>query len=318
MFFAFIPICSAEKLPEIKFDDTSYNFGIAGPGEEIKHIFKFINTGTSLLEIENISTDCGCTAALISNQKILPNGKGEIEITFKTGRYEGKQKGTITIYSNDLNNKKVSLIVEGEVKRDIAVIPEGLALGDIEQGKSINNTVKILQLSSEALVINKLEFNKKYIDVKKSLFEDKNSRGIKLDISLKDNILAGIFNEIITIHTNLKKYPKLDIPIWGNIIGGIQVIPSSFSFGKVLKGVKFSEYITILSKDKKNLEGLKITCDLPFIKTNLLPDKDNKSIKIELYVDKISPSGKISSQLTIHTNDPLQKIIKIPIYGLIK
>lgn len=318
----FFPIFSAElcadQKPRIVFEETSYDFGIAGPGEKITHTFRFANPGSGMLKIEKVSTDCGCTAALVSEKEIPPEGKGAIKAVFETRRYEGKQEKTITVYSNAPDNPKTDIIIKGTIKRDVAVVPQGIHFRDVEKGETVTGSVKLLQLSQDKLILQRVQVNEKYMTVKTAPFTEENSRGIRIDIILKPSVPVGAFSEVITLHTNLRKRPRIDVPVWANIPGPIRIQPKALSFGAAHKGETLSQSITLSSRDGRKFRVLKVTCDMPFIKVESFADDKSNTVKIKGSIDKISPAGRVALQIEIHTDVPDQKVIYVPVYGVIK
>ena len=304
--------------PHMAFEELNYDFGIAGPGDRIIHIFKFTNVGSEPLQITRVSTSCGCTAALLTEKEIPPGSSGEIRTVFETKRFEGVQETTITVYSNDPDDPEIDLTIIGAIKRDVAVVPQGINFGDVEKGETVTGSVKLLQLSQNKLVLHRIEVNEKYLNATTSRFREENSRGINIDITLKPEAPVGALNEVITLHTNLKRRPRIDVPVWANILGRIQVQPKILSLGTISKGGKISQPITVFSSDGEKFHVLKITCDLPFIHLQSSVDKKNNVVKISGTIDKVSPAGRLSGRIDIYTDDPDQSVIYVPVYGVIK
>jgi hypothetical protein len=320
--FLFLSSCASltplPPQPHMAFDELVYDFGVAGPGDRISHIFKFTNIGSEPLQITRVSTSCGCTAALLSQKEILPGSSGEIRATFETKRFEGEQETTITVHSNDPDDPKIELTIIGTIKRDVAVVPQGINFGDVKKGGTVTSSVRLLQLSQNELVLHRIEVNEKYLNATTSRFREENSRGIHIDITLKPEAPVGAFNEVITLHTNLKRRPRIDVPVWANILGRIQVQPDRLSLGTIAKGEKISQSLTVSSHDGKRFHVLKITCDLPFIHLQSSVDKKNKVVKISGMIDRVSPAGRLSGRIDIYTDDPDQRVIHVPVYGVIE
>ena len=320
--FLFLSSCASLRpvppQPHMAFDELVYDFGIAGPGDKIAHTFKFTNVGSEPLQITRISTSCGCTAALLTEKEIPPGSSGEIRTVFETKRFEGVQETTITVYSNDPDDPEIDLAIIGAIKRDVAVVPQGINFGDVEKGETVTGSVKLLQLSQNKLVLHRIEVNEKYLNATTSRFREENSRGINIDITLKSEAQVGALNEVITLHTNLKRRPRIDVPVWANILGRIQVQPKILSLGTISKGGKISQPITVSSSDGKRFHVLKTTCDLPFIHLQSSVDKKNNVVKISGTIDKVSPAGRLSGRIDIYTDDPDQSVIYVPVYGVIK
>ena len=206
--------------PHLFFEEPVYDLGIAGPSQKITHTFKFTNLGSAPLHITRVGAGCGCMAALLSESEVPPGSSGEIQATFKTRRYEGRQETTITVHSNDPDNPEIDLMIQGMIKRNVAVVPQGINFGDVEKGKTVTRRVRLLQLSQNNLVVHKIEANEEYLTVSMSRFREENSRGINIDIALKRDVRVGRFSEVITLHTNLKRRPRIDVPVWANVLGG--------------------------------------------------------------------------------------------------
>lgn len=84
----------------IKFAEMNHDFG--GIEQNSKHtkIFKFTNTGTEPLIIENASGSCGCTVPTFPKEPIAPGKTGEIEVVYSPGTQQGAQTKTVTITAN--------------------------------------------------------------------------------------------------------------------------------------------------------------------------------------------------------------------------
>jgi uncharacterized cupredoxin-like copper-binding protein len=105
---------TSEKSPKIYFPETQFDFGKVKEGDVVSHTFKFINNGKADLNINDIKTSCGCTAALVSSKKIEPGKEGTIKVDLNTKSREGKMSRTITILSNDPEepNKVITIFAD--------------------------------------------------------------------------------------------------------------------------------------------------------------------------------------------------------------
>ncbi len=206
--------------PALAFEEQVYDFGIAGPEQKIKHTFKFTNVGSVPLKITKLSTSCGCTAALSSEDEVPPGGSGEIHATLETRKYEGRQEATIIVHSGDPLKPESVLTIRGMIKTGIAVVPQGVNFGNVQNGETAISRVRVFQLSNKSLILKKIESNEQYLTVQTSRFREENSRGVNVDITLKPNLPVGWFIEVITLHTNIKEHERIDVPIMANILGG--------------------------------------------------------------------------------------------------
>ena len=104
-----------QNTPTIEFSETTFDFGTIPQGEKITHNYSFKNTGKRTLSIRSAKGSCGCTKAEVLTTDVEPGETGEIPVRFDSNRKKGKQKYTVTVISNDLNNPKVVLKITGEV-----------------------------------------------------------------------------------------------------------------------------------------------------------------------------------------------------------
>lgn len=91
---------SNKNLPEIKFKEAIFDFGLITQGEKVNHAFAFKNIGTKNLIITGASGSCGCTIPEWPKQPILPGGEGKINVVFSSEGKSGIQEKTITIVTN--------------------------------------------------------------------------------------------------------------------------------------------------------------------------------------------------------------------------
>ncbi|MDP4114841.1 MAG: DUF1573 domain-containing protein [Bacteroidota bacterium] len=98
----------------ISFKETDHNFGKVKEGAKVDYTFTFTNVGKVDLVVNDVKTNCGCTAALISSKLIKPGKEGTIKVELDTKDREGKMSRNITIYSNDPEepSKIISIFAE--------------------------------------------------------------------------------------------------------------------------------------------------------------------------------------------------------------
>lgn len=106
-----------KKRPKIKFDRTTYYFGLIEEGEAIATKFFFDNVGDAPLLIKNASATCGCTYPGYPFEPIKPGERSYISVRFNSKGKFGKQKPVVTLTTN-ASSKPIKLYLEGEVKTE--------------------------------------------------------------------------------------------------------------------------------------------------------------------------------------------------------
>lgn len=92
---------ASTDIPRIYFYNNQHDFGNLKEGQKVEFTFKFRNSGKKNLEIKDIKTSCGCTAALVSNKMLKPGEEGTLKVELDTTNREGKVRREVTVISND-------------------------------------------------------------------------------------------------------------------------------------------------------------------------------------------------------------------------
>lgn len=104
--------------PKAVIKPMAYDFGEIAEGKVVEKIFVITNEGSDTLKINNVKASCGCTAAVIG-KKILANAEStELKVSFDSTGKSGRQNKTITIDTNDPNNKIIKLLLTGNVLKN--------------------------------------------------------------------------------------------------------------------------------------------------------------------------------------------------------
>jgi hypothetical protein len=108
---------AATKGPKIRVEPATFDFGKAVPNKTLEKEFSLRNFGSEDLVIENVSTTCGCTAALMDSKVIKPGGTTPLRVSLQTREYSGKVERTILVRSNDPTTALL------EIKVQVTVVP---------------------------------------------------------------------------------------------------------------------------------------------------------------------------------------------------
>ncbi len=109
---------SASNAPLIYFSETQHDFGKIKQGAVVNYTFKFMNKGNSTLRIKDITTSCGCTAALVKNKDIPAGTEGELAVQFDSSGKIGKLERKITLLTNDPKQSYKVLTIHADVEKE--------------------------------------------------------------------------------------------------------------------------------------------------------------------------------------------------------
>lgn len=69
-------------IPEIKAKAYTHDFGDVKPDQKVEKVLKLTNNGKSEMVIDNVTASCGCTAAVVSVDKVPPGGSTDLRVGY--------------------------------------------------------------------------------------------------------------------------------------------------------------------------------------------------------------------------------------------
>ena len=134
---------SLTGIPDIYFPDETVDFGISYVDYSDEAFLKLENTGTDMLEIQNITSDSENLTVDVTTLEIHPLEIDSVELSF-LGTDLGDFTANVTITSNDPDEPTLTVPVTSTVviAPDISTTPEGFDL-TLESGETISETLTI-------------------------------------------------------------------------------------------------------------------------------------------------------------------------------
>ncbi len=103
--------------PDIEFKVLEHNFGDVEEGTKPSFDFVFTNKGKAPLVLTNVRASCGCTTPHWPREPIMPGDSAKITAVYNTKGRPGAFHKTITVQTNDPDERLVVLIIKGNVVR---------------------------------------------------------------------------------------------------------------------------------------------------------------------------------------------------------
>ena len=303
--------------PRIVFTQPVHDFGKVEQGEQVTHLFRFTNQGGQELRIESVKTSCGCTAAVISADVIPPSKEGTISATFDTAHFSGEKAKSISVYSNDPIQPVTTLTLQGEITVEVTVEPTQLYLGRLRRGEETTRTVEVLYNADKPITITKVENTSPVISVQAQELAKNGQKGKKLLVTLKKDAPLGRLNDQITVTTTSQKRPSIVIPVFGSIEGDVVILPPQVSFGVVRKGEGKTQEVSIKNRAAAPVHVLRAQSSTADVVAELAPVKEGEEYRLTLRAKSDSKAGRIQGEIQIFTDHPEEKVLTIPLYGMV-
>ncbi len=110
--------CSGGRAaPRVTVAPGSYDFGGIGP-DPVTTVFTVRNEGAGSLQVESVSTSCGCTTAQISAQTIRAGESAKLIVTFDPQAHDGavgQSMRFVYLRTNDPAAPEIQVQISAEV-----------------------------------------------------------------------------------------------------------------------------------------------------------------------------------------------------------
>ena len=160
LFIAFIISCFALghaaavwAAPAVSVPRPEHDFGTILQGENVRHVFTFTNRGDVPLNIEKVSSSCGCTAALSSAKTLAPGESGEIQTSFDSTRFRGQVNKTVYLYTNDPAQPMVQLQIKGNIQVELLFEPQVVNFGAVAAKRTVKSSVTLINQGKQQILL---------------------------------------------------------------------------------------------------------------------------------------------------------------------
>ena len=218
-------------LPKSVVDETIHEFDRLAVGATGKHTFEIRNEGDAPLMLAKGKSTCKCTGFTVGLKEVAPGESAEIELAWvpKSELLDFVQMATV--WTNDPDQPKVELRVEGAVVPLISTIPKGTwAFGTISEGSPSVVHGVIAAYLADSFEIESIEASSEHITVDYEPLPPEEAKkmhalsGYKLTCTISPEVPVGTFLEKIKVNTSLEEAPQVQFTLAGNRVGPFQVI----------------------------------------------------------------------------------------------
>jgi hypothetical protein len=159
MKFLLLSLClfAGSAFAQLTWETTEQTFNSKQQDKEVVAKYKFTNTGTKPVKIQNVRTSCGCTTAALSKTSYAPGESGEIDAKFTFSGRTGRQEKAITVDTAENPQQPTVLRLHVNIEEIVKIEPEFVSwrVGDQPNPKSIHIAIaddasaKIVSVTSD-------------------------------------------------------------------------------------------------------------------------------------------------------------------------
>ena len=205
--------------PKMQIDNANIDFGeVKYYISPIRSTIKVINIGNDTLKVLDVRPSCGCTIAMISNDKIAPKDTAQIGFELDIRGFNGKTTKSITVASNDPDKPVTSISLNVNVIRPFVIAPKHISFDKVFVGEPAIAEVKITNTSLADAIVKNVTINNQEIfaNIKTNDMIKKGETFILKAIAIVTQ--AGDLRSTIKIELEHPDEKKLEINTYGRAV----------------------------------------------------------------------------------------------------
>jgi len=308
-----LPVMAAA--PQAVVDKPVIDVGRVKKGDPIRQDFVIRNTGDAPLEITEVKPSCGCTVAEY-DAVIPPGGSGLVRTVVKTDSFGGGIAKSVTVFTNDVGNPKLNLVVKALIHEPVVARP-GYARFMTVQGQPADTSVQTIS-ATDGSEIEVLSVASPYSFVKATHSREEGDQGRwRVELSLDREAPTGSLADYVVVRTDHPEQAEVKIAVSGLVRPIIAVAPRVADFGRRNVAEPQRKSLEVKNQGAAAVELTEVTTDLAGLEAEIEAVVEGRHYRIQLTLTDGVPKGDFEGRLTIKTSSARQPVVEIPLRGTI-
>ncbi len=290
----------AQEWARKMFAESSHDFGTVARDAKVEYRFQFSNIYQETAHITGVKSSCGCTTPQVTKTELKTYEKSEVVATFNTRQFTGHHSATITVFFDKPFYAELQLNVWGEIRSDVAVRPEQVDLGSVDQGTPVEKRVTVTHYGrSDWQILDVRSVNTHYeVEVVNGPRQG-STVSYDLIVRLKKDASPGYLKDQLILITNDQNAAQFPIEVEGVVNAELTVSPQILALGSVEAGQKVTKNVIV--RGRKPFKIIAAHCDDDAI-TCKISDSANKVQLIPVTLVAGDKPGKLTKKLLIETD----------------
>lgn len=247
------PTVGANSRGEIKFFETSRDFGVVKRGQKLVHDFNFENTGSGPLVIFGVHASCGCTVVESEIGKEYPAGaKGIVQVSFDSTNFRGSVSKLVTVMTNEKILPEHTLTMRALVQEELTVEPPLLDWSEVNLGAAPTKVLTVKTVDPHKKVtVSDLRYDRNLL---RAQLTQVNPNTWEVKVSLADNVRAGRIASTMFLINDSSALKELPVPVRGFVQSPYVFTPQYLEFGAIQAQTPETRTLLVTQQNKNNLE----------------------------------------------------------------
>jgi hypothetical protein len=296
--------------------------GVKGIQDEPLQVsVKVTNKGTADLSLYALP-DCSCLRPYVP-PTIKPGETKDLVAGVNTALYTGHLTHSVLLYSNDPLRPVVSIPVHMDIQPLYRFVRSGNEAVPLTN-KGANFTAYLvlaepIKFSIITASILGMPGTVRYEPWHGVVPDDEESAGqvqdgFRFEVHMESGKYYGQYPASLLIGTDSDAFRELTYGF--QVQKGVVVMPAQYNFGSVPpQPMTFS---VIVSNPNKGFHITSMNAGSPYLSAKAVALKGDREYRIDVDFDGRSGIGDFAATMTIHTDDPNQPILKVPVMGQVQ
>ncbi len=307
-------VSSAQEWARKMFDHFSHDFGVLVRGQKAEHRFRFRNLYVEDVEVESVTTTCGCTIPEVSKSLLKTHEVGEIIARANTTQFLGWKEATLRVRFRKPFPAEVQLHCYMYIRSDVVFEPGLFNFGTVSAGKeSPEVSVTATHLARGDWQILEVRAPQYISASVKELSRQTGRTSYQIVARLLPDTPVGYIRDNLLLVTNERdsRLRTLTVQVEGVVRAPLSARPSPLMLGLLAPGQKVMRKLLIQGEVPFRVTAVE---NLPEGFDVQLPGESSKLHWLVVEYTVPRTPGRISATLKIHT-DLADGILEVPVTG---
>ena len=307
-----------QQQPVLSTSHTVYDFGKRKAGE-FRFPLQLRNDSRAPLKILNIASSCSCAVATQQTDVIPTSGMITLDVTWDASVANRSFFTTLQIQTD--SQKRPHTFVSVGLLREFSLVfmPTTLALQGTGTSHMKRN-VELQNLSETAAKIQKIEGSQEWIQPvlrSNTVIYPWRAADIEINFETEQMPRDETIDETLTVHyvEGDGTTKTLTLPISGKVNQRYTLTPNRFFFGRIKASEGKTKAVVLGNFSDTDIQVEKVETDVGAVEVNRLTDESRYEVRLTL--PPLLPTGILKSEVRIYTNYPKNRLIKVPVFGIV-
>ncbi|MDP8243635.1 MAG: DUF1573 domain-containing protein [Candidatus Hinthialibacter antarcticus] len=298
--------------PSLKLNLDTRDFGKVAPFEKLRHDIVVTNIGDQLLEIINVGTTCGCTAAVPSATGIPAGATSIVSVTMTASSSTTRMNKQVKIITNDPKQKEVRVTLIADVRNLWTFSPASMMKFDDVPYKAERSETLYLS-NNEGAPFKVLEVQTDRPEFRAEAGEPTDN-GTPITVYFNSGKKRELITASIEIITDHPQQPRAHARITASITGYIKFTPSSLYFGRSPAGKTVDRELRLALTDKSKADIFEITNikSGDEVKAEVIGKNALGQLRVKVSYQVPQSPGYHRGEITLETNLEDEPTVTVP------